>query len=441
MTAGTARAAGLGPLAVELGFLTQEELDLVLERGRGEPASALGERLIRERYLTVDGLEELLELERRRRGSASGPSLAPIAGGASLDQLLARGVAAGMQELLLLLGRPPAVRAPAHLVPTTDPPLDAATLEGHIARVFEPAERAAAAGRAVAKSFETPAGRFRAILSGSLAGPSLTVRRLGLRPDAGGAALPEELARLADLRRGLVIVAGARPADRAGVLARLVERVVERSPRHVIVLAREARYEHAHGRGLVAERVVGVHTASYEQALRATLREDPDVLAIGELRGPEAIATALLSAETGHLVLCSLHATTPAQAVRRLVDVQGTGRRGLVRSGLAGCLQALAIVEAVQGRTGRHLVADILPGSPAVSRAIREDQLHQLPAPHTQPSGVTRDARLVELVRAGQLSRCAALQAAADPDGVAAACGEHHGAQHGTTLGVQQEAR
>ncbi len=427
MTVSPTRAPTLGLLAVEHGFLTLEELDLVLERAGGEPASALGERLIRERYLTVDGLEELLEVERRRHGAASGPLLSPIAGGASLDQLLARGVAAGMQELLLLAGRPPAVRAPDLLVPTTDPPLDAATLDAHIARVFDPSERAAAAGRSAAKSFETPAGRFRAILGGSLSGPSLTVRRLGLRPDADGLTLPDELARLADLRRGLVVIAGGRPADRAGVLAKLVERVVERSPRHVIVLEREARHEHAHGRGLVAERVVGVHTASYEGALRATLREDPDVLAIGELRGAEAIATALLSAETGHLVLCSLHATSAAQAVRRLVEVQGTARRGLVRSGLAGCLQALTIVETVQGRSGRHLVADILPGSPAVARAIREDHLHQLPAPHTQPQGATRDARLVELVRAGQLSRCAALQAAADPDGVAATLGGHRG--------------
>lgn len=418
----TGGATGLGTLAVELGFLTQSELDALVGRAAGEPEVGLGERLIRERYLTVEGLEELTALQRQRRGAATGPAPAPGARSPSLDQLLARGVAAGMRELLLLVGRPPAIRAPDLLVPTTDPPLDEATLEAHLARLFDPSRRAAAAGRCLHTTFETPAGRFRAVLGDSLAGPSVSVRTIGLRPAADGLVLPEELARLADLRRGLVVVAGGRPSDRACVLALLVERVVERSPRHVIVLEHEPRYEYAHGRGLVAERVVGVHTVSYEQALRSSLREDPDVLAVGELHGAEAIATALLAAETGHLVLCSLHATTAAQAVRRLVDVQGPARRGLVRAGLAGCLQAVAMVESVQGRHGRHLVADVLPGSPAVARAIREDLLHQLPASNSQPHGASRDARLVKLVRAGQLSRPAALQAATDPEGVAAAC-------------------
>lgn len=414
----------IGTLAVERGLLSARELELLLDRARaggrrGAPEARLGEMLVRERYLSAPLLRELLEEQRRRRAGEPQPAAADesVTTTARLAQYLARLRAAHGQELLLMTDRPPAVRAPDALTPLPEAPLTAEQMTAFCEEVFDAEERAAAARGAIVTRLQAwPAGRFRVALGCSEQGTSISFRPVGLAPAADGIACPIEVAPLADLRRGLVVIAGASAAYRASVLAKLVDRINDRARRHVITIERTITYEHASRASLVAQREVGLHTASYGRALRASLREDPDVLAIGEIQGADAVATALLSAETGHLVMCSLHATTPAQALRRLVDVQGTAQRALVRATLANTLQAVVVLHVVGGRDGRHLVADVLPATAAIARMIREDRLHQVDAAATtQPGAVLRDGQLRRLYAEGRIARLAAIECAGDP--------------------------
>jgi twitching motility protein PilT len=414
----------VGTLAVEHGLLSQRELDALLERARvaGPHRVRLGELMVRERYVTAPMLRELLNEQRRQREQRAAPAPAAVAvATARVEDLLRRLSEARGQELLLMTNHPPAMRLPDTLRQLAEPALDAAQLDAFAAEVFDAAarERAARGEPLVRIVAYAGLGRFRVRLGTSEQGTSLSFRPVGMDPRSDGIELPRALERLAGLRRGLVVIAGPSAPYRTSVLAKLVDQINENSRRHVISIERCPTYEHRSKLSLVAQREVGVHTASYEAALRATLREDPDVLAIGEIEGAEAIATALLSAETGHLVLCSLHATSTSQALRRLIDVQGTAQRALVRATLASTLQAVVVLDVVAGGgkdRARHVVVDVMPGTPAVARMIREDRLHQLDAAaKTQPGAVCRDAQLRALCETGEVTRLNALQCASDP--------------------------
>jgi twitching motility protein PilT len=417
------RDSRLGSIALERGLISREELEALAARpadpARG--ARRMGERLVVERFITAPLLQELLEDQRLRRGL---PSVArpraglPPAPPFDLVETLAFTRAQGGTELVIEPGRPRALRRHGALVAFDEPDAARDAVERLAAETFSDDARARVArGEVASRILETPSGRFRAMLAGCDRGPVLTTRALSLELDASAERLPAELAALASLRRGLVVIAGGQAAERALVLAEIIDLANRRSRRHIITIERQMSFEHASRLSLVAQREVGRHTASYESALRAALREDPDVIALGEMWEPEAIATAILAAETGHLVFCSLHAADAAQAIRRLVDVQGDERRSLVRATLANTLQAIAVTAVVPGRDGeRLLVADIVPGSPSVTRLIREDRLHQLETMSAAASGTTcRDERIVKLFQAGRITRAVALERMAEP--------------------------
>ncbi len=387
----------------------------------------LGEILVSERYVSASILDELLA-EQRAGPEAAAATVADrrlpagtVAGRGLLD-LVAFVRDRGAHEMVIVPGRPPAVRFASELVPFDSPALALEEVQRLAGEAFTAEELGEVArGAALVKVLVSPVGRFRAILMPSAQGLSLTMRTLDLSAGDGSAGasmppLPPEVARLADLRRGLVVIAGGHGSGRSRVLAELVALMNERGRRHVVTIESQISYEHPSRRSLVAQREVGYHTRSYDTALRAALREDVDVVVVGELGDPDAIATALLAAETGLLVICSLHAADPVQAVRRLVDVQGAGRRNLIRATLANTLQAIAVIEIVPGRDGKSfLVADLVPGSTVVTRLIPEDRLHQLATAATSAAGVVwRDDAVVKLFQAGRISRTAALEAIND---------------------------
>jgi twitching motility protein PilT len=322
------------------------------------------------------------------------------------------------EELVLAPGRAPAMRVADALEILDEPPLDTDRMDRLIAEVFpEPALQKARSGRALTATVHLGTRRFRLQLTPSLSGFGLVCRALDADPGSREHRLPVSVAQLADLKRGLVVVAGARPSCRGEVLALLVDHINRRHARHVVTIERQVQYEHRSRRSLISQREVGAHTESFGQALRAAVRSDADVIVVGELSDPEAIATAVLAAETGHLVLCSLHAREPVQALRRLLDVQADGRRDLVRAALSNALEAVAVVEAVPGIDGGHyVVADILPARAMVTRLIREDRLHLLPAVRAiGGEGTSRDEAVLRLYERERITRDAALEALRDP--------------------------
>lgn len=418
----------LGALILERGLLSRPELEAALERARGRGATTdrralLGELLVRERSLGAELLGELLKEQRRRlRGptaTAAGATRAPAA--ETLDGYLAALTARSARALLLAPGHPPALRFVEGLEPIDSPALTREGIVAMLAEIFTPAQlEADEVSGVLATSFERSGARYRATSACSQRGRSVVLQRVGLDPRTHALRMPAALAALGEQRRGLIIVAAMRGALIADVLATLVATIASSSRRHVIAIERRPIYDHASGSGLVAQRSVGEHTRDYPSALRAALREDPDVIVVGEMRDPEAAATALLAAETGHLVLAGVHAPDATHALRRVVAAQSASSRSSSRATLANTLRALAVVDVVHGKSGDHVIADIVPGTTAVANLIREDRIQQLDATiKSQPGAIDRDAHLAALVASSEVARIVAIERANDPAALA----------------------
>lgn len=192
--------------------------------------------------------------------------------------------------------------------------------------------------------------------------------------------LPGVTRSLLQHKEGLILITGATGSGKSTTLAALIGEINQHQQRHILTLEDPVEYLHSSAQSLIQQREKGLHFNGFGSGLRAALREDPDVILLGELRDAETIQLALTAAETGHLVLATLHTRGAAQAVERLVDVFPGNEKNLVRSQLAGSLQAVVAQRLVAGKTGRVALFEVLVNSPAVANLIREGKTHQLPA-------------------------------------------------------------
>jgi twitching motility protein PilT len=192
--------------------------------------------------------------------------------------------------------------------------------------------------------------------------------------------VPPIVRQLSELDKGLVLVTGPTGSGKSTTLAAMLDHINSRYARHIITIEDPVEFVHASKRGLVNHREVGRDTKSFARALKSALREDPDVILVGELRDHESISLALTAAETGHLVLATLHTSSAAKTIDRIVDVFPAGDKEMVRTMLAGSLQAV-IAQVLLRRcdvVGRIAAFEILTGTPAVRNLIRENQIPQI---------------------------------------------------------------
>jgi len=219
--------------------------------------------------------------------------------------------------------------------------------------------------------------------------------------------LPEVTRSLLHHKEGLILITGATGSGKSTTLAALIGEINQHQQRHILTLEDPVEYLHSSAQSLIQQREKGLHFNGFGSGLRAALREDPDVILLGELRDAETIQLALTAAETGHLVLATLHTRGAAQAVERLVDVFPGNEKNLVRSQLAGSLQAVIAQRLVQAKTGRVALFEVLVNCPAVANLIREGKTHQLPAllqTGSQLGMQTFEQSLAERQRLGVLS-------------------------------------
>lgn len=217
--------------------------------------------------------------------------------------------------------------------------------------------------------------------------------------------VPPVVMNFASYPRGLVLVTGPTGSGKSTTLASLVDKLNAETSQHIITIEDPIEFTHASKKSVVVQREVHYDTYSFSAALRSSLRQDPDVVLIGEMRDLETISAAITIAETGHLVLASLHTNSAAQSIDRMVDVFPPHQQSQIRAQLANILMAICsqrLVPAIGG--GRVVAAEILIANPAVRNIIREGKTHQLDAviQTGADSGMqTMDRTLVGLVQSG----------------------------------------
>lgn len=233
--------------------------------------------------------------------------------------------------------------------------------------------------------------------------------------------VPDAVADFAALPRGLVLVTGPTGSGKTTTLAALLDLANRTRRGHIVTVEDPIEFVHQHNKCLVNQREVGEDTKGFATALKHALRQDPDIILVGELRDLETVSTALTAAETGHLVLATLHTQSAAQTVDRVIDIFPPHQQQEVRAQLSTALQGVvtqALVPRADG-SGRAVVVEIMKATPAIRNLIREGKNHQIPS-FMQSSGadgmLTFDQHLVQLVREGEISEARALEVAHSKD-------------------------
>jgi twitching motility protein PilT len=221
--------------------------------------------------------------------------------------------------------------------------------------------------------------------------------------------IPEQIAQFAMMPRGLVLVTGPTGSGKTTTLASLLDLANRTRRDHIVTIEDPIEFLHQHKRCLVNQREVGVDTNGFAEALKRVLRQDPDIILVGELRDLETVSTAITAAETGHLVLATLHTQSAAQTIDRVIDIFPAHQQQEIRAQLSTALQGVvtqALVRRSDG-AGRTVVCEVMFATAAIRNLIREGKNHQIPS-FMQSSGadgmLTFDAHLAERVREGAIT-------------------------------------
>jgi twitching motility protein PilT len=345
----------------------------------------------------------------------------------ALAELLTTLVRSGASDLHLRVGEPPVFRTHGEIRRQTAPPLRAEQLELMLLAVMP--ERNRAEWKETGDSdfaYEIPGlARFRVNAARDRRGPLavfrvipaqvVTVEQLGLS---------KEVQQLCYLTKGLVLVTGPTGSGKSTTLCALVDLINRTRTDHIITIEDPIEFVHENKKCIITQRQVGVHTDSFKSALRAALREDPDIVLVGEMRDLETIAIAIETAETGHLVFGTLHTTTAASTVDRIIDQFPADRQAQIRVMLSESLKGV-IAQTLCKRIGGGRVAarEILLTTPAISNLIREGKTFQIPSiiqTSKQLGMVTLNDALLELVEKQEISPDEAYLKSVEKAGLAA---------------------
>ncbi len=329
-------------------------------------------------------------------------------------------VDAGGSDLLLVPGAPPTLRIDTRLRPLADGPLDGVDVEEAVLPALPPHARRMYRQSLIADgSFRVQGlGRFRINLHRERGHAAAAIRALPTRvPLLSTLGLPASVALLAELPRGLVLVGGPTGSGKTTTLAALVHEINRRENRHVVTIEDPIEYEHGHQLSVVEQVEIGVDAPDFPTALRAALRQAPDVLVVGEMRDPETMRIALAAAETGHLVLSTVHTTDAASTVARIGDSFPTERQNTIRQELSMALAAV-MTQTLVPRIGGGLAAavELLMVGYGARQHVRRNALQHLHQEITitrKHGSITLEESLAHLVKSGAIERQDALTRAA----------------------------
>jgi twitching motility protein PilT len=240
-------------------------------------------------------------------------------------------------------------------------------------------------------------------------------------PSLESLAVPPVLHELTTKPRGFVLVTGPTGSGKSTTLAAMIDAINTEREDHILTIEDPIEFLHAHKRSIVNQREIGSDAPDFALGLRAALRQDPDVILVGEMRDLETVSTALTAAETGHLVFATLHTQSTAQTVDRIIDVFPPQQQGQVRTQLSIALQGIVtqqLLPTLDGQ-GRVVASEVLIPTPAIRNLIREGKSHQIYGALQTSGSVgmqTMDADLARLVRGGKIARGLAEQRASVPE-------------------------
>jgi twitching motility protein PilT len=233
-------------------------------------------------------------------------------------------------------------------------------------------------------------------------------------------AMPPVLKQLAGLERGLVVVTGPTGSGKSTTLAAMVDHINANERLHILTIEDPIEFVHQPKKSVITQREVGPHTQSFTNALRAALREDPDVILVGELRDLETTQLAITAAETGHLVFATLHTNSASKTIDRIIDIFPSGQQAQVRTMLSESIEGVVAQTLLPAKDGKGRVAalEVLVGVPALRNLIREDKTAQILSviqTGAQHGMISLDQHLRELVMQGRLARDVAMKRSSNP--------------------------
>ncbi|MCW1923341.1 PilT/PilU family type 4a pilus ATPase [Luteolibacter arcticus] len=349
----------------------------------------------------------------------------PVRSGPDLLALIDQAAALDASDLFLSSGKRPRVRRNGVLSFLDADPPDAAKILELIPDEESRRELEVSGSTDFATRWELSGGsrRFRINVFRHRDGVAAALRPIRQKiPPLADLGLPEDLLELISYPSGLVLVTGTTGSGKSTTLAALVDHLNRTRSRHVITIEDPVEYEHRENQCLIHQREVGSDVESFSTGLRAALRENPDVILLGELRDLATITAALTAAETGHLVLATLHSGTASSAVNRIVDVFPGHQQPLIRVQLASSLRAVLSQRLVPTKAKKLMPAiEKLIVTPAVATGIREGQDHYLRnamLTGVEEGMVTLERSLAALVRKGTIDRETAARHAMDPKGL-----------------------
>jgi twitching motility protein PilT len=340
-----------------------------------------------------------------------------------IDAFFATMIEAVASDLHVVADRPMLLRVAGDLTPR-GAPIPPAAVEEMLLPLVPQRLRATLAeqGSADFAIHREGAGRFRVNVARQRTGLKACFRRIpDIVPTLGSLVLPAEIARATHHHQGLVLVTGPTGHGKTTTLAAIVDIINRETTHHIITVEDPIEYVHPRKRAMISQREVGTHTRTFQNALKASLREDPDVIVVGELRDSETVRMALAASETGHLVLGTMNTPSAAKTIDRVVDLFPPADQQQVRMGLAGGLHMIVSQRLLPAANGRGLVAavELLPGSVALWSLIRDNKTYQIPSLQQRGKGigiVRLDESLADLVREGRTTRESALAVAEHPE-------------------------
>ena len=338
----------------------------------------------------------------------------------SLAELLELTVKEGASDLHLTVGISPIIKVNGKLVRLEHEILRPEDTEAYAREILQDAyEKYDAIGEYDTSYSIHGKGRFRVNIYKQRNSTALAIRVISLdMPTLDSLGYPETLKDICNLKRGLVLVTGPTGSGKSTTLAALINEINSNRESHIITIEDPIEFLHKHNKSIVHQREIGKDTLSYERALKAALREDPDVILIGEMRDLETISTAITAAETGHLVFSTLHTIGAAKTIDRIVDVFPPHQQEQIKIQLASVLQIIIsqqLVETVDG--DRNAALEIMVATPAIKNLIREGKTHQIESSIQTGSKYgmrTMDMELANLYREGIITQETAMNSAID---------------------------